>query len=176
MPGLKDLQVDWISFVDRAAVRDPINQSEPARFLLCKREGADAPSTDERTRQMTPQTDIPGRTPVGRALAAAREALEPYLSDARIAEVDRRIGALADAYADDQTAGSQSGENDISKSADRLAHSLVDVAKAQADAGVAPDDLLGRERMAKGSRAAQAEYLAQMSPAGSAAYEAARAA
>lgn len=126
---------------------------------------------------MNPQPDIPGRSPVTRALAEARQALEPYVADdARIAEVDRRLESMAEAYVDDQREGSPAGDNNVSKSTGRLADSLVDLAKAQAAVGVAPDDLLGRERMAKGSRAAQAEYLAQMSPAGAAAYEAARAA
>lgn len=38
MPDLKDLTVDWVSLVDRAAVRDPIHQSEPQRFLVWKRD------------------------------------------------------------------------------------------------------------------------------------------
>lgn len=41
---LKNLNVEWVSLVDRAAVRDPVNQSEPRRFLLYKREGT--PSSD----------------------------------------------------------------------------------------------------------------------------------
>lgn len=39
MPELTDVRVDRASFVDRAAVRDPYNKSEPRRFLLMKREG-----------------------------------------------------------------------------------------------------------------------------------------
>jgi len=39
MAQLKDLRVDFVSLVDRAAVRDPQNKSEPRRFLLYKREG-----------------------------------------------------------------------------------------------------------------------------------------
>lgn len=39
MPStLHDLQVDFVSFVDRAAVRDSVQQSEPMRFLLTKAE------------------------------------------------------------------------------------------------------------------------------------------
>lgn len=38
MPTLSDLQVDFVSLVDRAAVRDPIQQSDPMRFLLWKRD------------------------------------------------------------------------------------------------------------------------------------------
>lgn len=38
MPQLTDLDVEWVSLVDRAAVRDPVEQSEPNRFLIWKRE------------------------------------------------------------------------------------------------------------------------------------------
>lgn len=45
MPNrLVNPQINWVSFVDRAAVRDPQNKSEPRRFLLTKREGAEAPA------------------------------------------------------------------------------------------------------------------------------------
>ena len=44
MPSqLQDLKVDWVSLVDRAAVRNPQNKSEPRRFLLYKREGVTTP-------------------------------------------------------------------------------------------------------------------------------------
>lgn len=35
---LTDLKVDWVSLVDRAAVRDPVNRSDPMRFLVWKRD------------------------------------------------------------------------------------------------------------------------------------------
>jgi|GEM_PF-2976992 len=38
MPQLTNLDVEWVSLVDRAAVRDPIEQSEPNRFLIWKRD------------------------------------------------------------------------------------------------------------------------------------------
>lgn len=62
MPVLKELAVDWVSFVDRAAVRDPINNSEPARFLLCKREGADAPETTPKGDSMPTETVLDDAT------------------------------------------------------------------------------------------------------------------
>jgi hypothetical protein len=40
MAQLQDLQVDWVSLVDRASVRDPQAKSEPRRFLLYKRDGS----------------------------------------------------------------------------------------------------------------------------------------
>lgn len=41
MPDLKNLDVEWVSLVDRAAVRDPVEQSEPMRFLIWKRDDTD---------------------------------------------------------------------------------------------------------------------------------------
>lgn len=47
MNQLQDVKVDVVSLVDRAAVRDPQNKSEPRRFLLYKREGAASTPTDQ---------------------------------------------------------------------------------------------------------------------------------
>ncbi len=38
MPELRDLEVEEVAFVDRAAVRDPANPDRPARFVLYKAE------------------------------------------------------------------------------------------------------------------------------------------
>lgn len=38
MPQLADVDVEFVSLVDRAAVRDPVNRKEPNRFLLWKRD------------------------------------------------------------------------------------------------------------------------------------------
>lgn len=38
MPRLQNLAVEYVSLVDRAAVRDPMNPSEPQKFLLWKAE------------------------------------------------------------------------------------------------------------------------------------------
>jgi hypothetical protein len=47
VPQLVDIDVDFVSLVDRAAVRDPQRKSEPRRFLLMKREGANTPEHQE---------------------------------------------------------------------------------------------------------------------------------
>jgi len=44
MPQLTNLDVEFVSLVDRAAVRDPVEQSEPMRFLVWKREAHTDPS------------------------------------------------------------------------------------------------------------------------------------
>lgn len=49
MPSLTDLDVEWVSLVDRAAVRDPVNQADPMRFLVWKRE------TPDQGAHMTPE-------------------------------------------------------------------------------------------------------------------------
>ena len=46
MPLLQNLDVEYVSLVDRAAVRNPTNQSEPQKFLLWKRESG-APNDPE---------------------------------------------------------------------------------------------------------------------------------
>lgn len=51
MPTLTDLKVDYVSLVDRAASRDPVNQSEAQRFLVWKR---DNPTPEEGV-SMTPE-------------------------------------------------------------------------------------------------------------------------
>jgi hypothetical protein len=38
MPALQNLDVEWVSLVDRAAVRDPEDPTQPERFLVWKRE------------------------------------------------------------------------------------------------------------------------------------------
>lgn len=47
MPRLQNLAVEWVSLVDRAAVRDPSNPTEPQRLLLWKSESG-APNTPDR--------------------------------------------------------------------------------------------------------------------------------
>lgn len=44
MPHLQDLDVQYVSLVDRAAVRDPSNPTEPQRFLLWKSESGATPT------------------------------------------------------------------------------------------------------------------------------------
>ena len=43
MPQLEELAVNFVSFVPRAAVRDPQQPSEPRRFLVWKGEGVSVP-------------------------------------------------------------------------------------------------------------------------------------
>jgi hypothetical protein len=49
---LRKLEVEMVSLVDRAAVRDPSNPSEPQRFVLFKREGG-GPTKIHKEDQMT---------------------------------------------------------------------------------------------------------------------------
>jgi hypothetical protein len=58
MPQLTNLDVEWVSLVNRAAVRDPVKQTEPMRFLVWKRdtstpsEGDEMKITDELLKQL----------------------------------------------------------------------------------------------------------------------------
>lgn len=82
MPELKNLDVQWVSLVDRAAVRDPDDPTAPMRFLLAKGEQPDPrlmiwkrqqPDEAERVEQVKADT------------AALRE---------RFAQVERRGAAM----------------------------------------------------------------------------------
>jgi flagellar biosynthesis GTPase FlhF len=77
MSHLQDLTVDWVSLVDRAAVRDPQNKSEPRRFLLWKREGTTTPTAREGGDHMQKTED---------ELRAAVEKAEKDAQDARTAQ------------------------------------------------------------------------------------------
>jgi|SRR6185437_15983612 len=77
MSHLQDLTVDWVSLVDRAAVRDPQNKSEPRRFLLWKREGTTPPTAREGGDHMQKTED---------ELRAAVEKAEKDAQEARIAQ------------------------------------------------------------------------------------------
>jgi hypothetical protein len=71
MPQLIDLDVDYVSLVDVAAVRDPQRKSEPRRFLLRKREGADTPIPQDNTEENT-MAAATATNPVGDALRILR--------------------------------------------------------------------------------------------------------
>lgn len=92
-------------------------------------------------------------------IARAVEELRPFSGEPRVAALQNKLEQIA---------------RPVSK-ADRLADTLtkVDVAKmeVQAAGGLGPDDLVGREKMAKATRDAQAAYLREMSPGAAAALD-----
>lgn len=84
MPAqLRDIKVDFVSLVDRAAVRDPQNKSEPRRFLLFKREGATDPTTSEGGDHMSGTT-----AEVDAALEKAQDGIAEIIKQAQEEGVD----------------------------------------------------------------------------------------
>ena len=53
MQHLKDVRVDIVSLVDRAAVRDPQRKSEPRRFVLTKRDAGDDAAINKKGADMS---------------------------------------------------------------------------------------------------------------------------
>jgi hypothetical protein len=175
MPKLKDINVEFVSFVDRAAVRDPQRKSEPRRLLLWKAEDAQVP---EERKDVA--ADISPKDPaVPDALQQLRDLLAPHFSEEALADLDRRLADLSDASTDDgidqdRRPGVDESETQKSEAGSRaLADALVRADVAKAALAVEPDDLIGRRRAGDLTRDAQAEYLAQASPAGYAAWRAA---
>lgn len=101
MPTLTDLDVEFVSLVDRAAVRDPVQQSEPMRFLVWKRDERDPNNPQEES--MTPeekaaldkaQADLTAATEAitakTEALTASQQTIETL--KAEIAELKKAAG------------------------------------------------------------------------------------
>jgi hypothetical protein len=88
MPQLQDIDVQWVSIVDRAAVRDPQNKSEPRRFLLWKGEGVTPPEDTTTGKEGGP---VPQQTPeeLQAALTKAEEA-RAAAETAHKAELEKR--------------------------------------------------------------------------------------
>jgi small-conductance mechanosensitive channel len=80
MPRLQNLDVHFVSLVDRAAVRDPSNPTEPQRFLVWKAEGGAT-------------TDPEGGTMTEAELSAALEKAETERDDAQ-AERDETVSKM----------------------------------------------------------------------------------
>lgn len=107
MPNrVTELDVHTVSLVNRAAVRDPQNKSEPRRLLLWKREGVTPPTGGD---HMTP------------TLEELQEQLAKAQSD--LAERDKTIEKLqakpprkADGDSDDETEGDETTKSEIDKS------------------------------------------------------------
>lgn len=88
MPSLQNLDVEWVSLVDRAAVRDSENPTEPMRLLLWKREHPNPPQEGRMTAEETTA-----------ALAKAQEDLKKAedradAAEAKATKADEQIEAL----------------------------------------------------------------------------------
>ena len=120
MPQLKDLDVQFVSLVDRAAVRDPQRKSEPRRFILMKREGA-APTPTEQENHMATATTT---DPVGEALKILRPLAEEDDDAAAIVVALEALSTGGDDEAGEAAiekamSGMRSARAKLAKSADR---------------------------------------------------------
>jgi hypothetical protein len=95
---LTDIVVDYVSFVDRAAVRDPHNKSEPQRFLIYKR---DNPSQED---SMTPEEKAALEKAQADAQAAeqklAKTEADLTAANDKLAKQDEQIEALTKSVED----------------------------------------------------------------------------
>lgn len=76
MPTLTGLEVEWVSLVDRAAARDAVQQSEPLRLLLWKRETPahqEASMTPEETARLA-KAEADATAATARAVTAEKAA------------------------------------------------------------------------------------------------------
>jgi hypothetical protein len=85
MARLHDVRVDFNSYVDRAAVRDPSNPTEPRRHILWKREGTSSTPEGEH------MTDVATPTPeeLQASLAKAEQERDEALAKADTAEKEK---------------------------------------------------------------------------------------
>src|SRR5215467_15684663 len=155
---LRDLIVDRVSFVDRAAVRDPENPTEPQRYLFWKSEaGRSVPA---------PPKENPPMTAIAEAEARAAEIRksEKYLTieqaRARVYEEEPelfdRVMIEVDPFARPQKAeaappAEDSGRDELvrvlkSANADDVAAFLTNFVKGQTTNGEPNRELLGYTR------------------------------
>lgn len=121
MPQLIDLDVQFVSLVDRAAVRDPQRKSEPRRFLLSKRAGG-APTPTEQ------EPDMAATATANDPIAASLRLLRPLAEeDDDAAAICAALEALApggddeagEAAIEKAMAGMRTARAKLAKSADR---------------------------------------------------------
>jgi hypothetical protein len=172
--ALKNLTVETVSFVDRAAVRDPRNKSEPRRLLLWKAENSS--EGDDAMSGLTQPADNEIPAPARRAVDEAIKILEPHVADdPRVQALADKLQAISDSHetpppapADNTPKPGASSDEDVSEArkaesgTDRLADALVKADLAKAAVGAAPENLILRKQLADSTRFAQAEYLTKV--------------
>jgi colicin import membrane protein len=149
VPTLSDLQVDFVSLVDRAAVRDPVKQSEPARFLLWKRQ-----TTPTEGDSMTPEQEAALKKAQDDAKAAtdalAKAEADKATQAARIAELEKtaepvdkgdekvdlsKADPATRAYIEKMEAD-RAADRERAEKAERTANEATEIAKAERDARI----------------------------------------
>jgi hypothetical protein len=189
---LKDLTVEFVSLVDRAAVRNAENPDEPQRFLLAKSDvpvwGREAvkkeetPSWDDlRQRISALEKRTTKRNGDGMSVtkedsrervtvAAVNAALRAPDGDPRVADLVKLLDELAtpvESMEGQERAplAPRVGPADEGND-DPIAKSMADLRELAKSA-----DARGRQQIRKASEALQLEYLHRVSPAGAAAWE-----
>jgi uncharacterized coiled-coil protein SlyX len=136
VPTLTDLDVGWVSLVDRAAVRDPVQQSEPARFLIWKRQTSDEGDS------MTPEE---------------KAALEKAQADVaalteKLTKADETNAALAAKVTELEKAAEPAKKEEPIDKADLPPAVRAALEKAEADAAALAERLEKSENEAKAER------------------------
>ncbi|HET6999344.1 MAG TPA: hypothetical protein VFI03_12235 [Solirubrobacterales bacterium] len=147
MPNLSNLTVDFVSLVDRPAVRDPEDPTDPMRFLLQKRDRKDQTMAEPTTTQ--------------EAAEQALELLKPHAKDIPqplLAQISSLAGNGDPADEDD------TGEDSLVKAMLELREAEEGIAKADGN------DRL-RQALRKAQREVQLEYLHRVSPGAARCYE-----
>ena len=147
---LQDLKVDFVSLVDRAAVRDPQNKSEPRRFLLWKREGAELPT--EKGDSMPEDQDLQAR--LEKAEQDAKEAIEKAEQEREArekaeAEAKEKADELAKLEAAKPKDGDKGNDEDETEASKAMKAQLE---KAEADRVALEKRVSDAEEIAKAER------------------------
>jgi hypothetical protein len=149
MPNrLTDLKVPRVSFVSRAAVRDPANPTEPRRFVFTK-----ADDTDRKDPPMAAAT-----TNLSDAL---RRAMSDHADELKDGDISPRIAQIADLADSRRGKPVDAANEDVADPERALAKQLTALAKA---ASSVPLSRQGQLEVAKASSASQLAYLRQRSP------------
>lgn len=161
MPKLTDLTVEYVSLVDRAAVRDPSNPTEPQKFLLWKRDGG---LPDPIGGSMT---DDEMKAAVAKAEQERDEAIAKATKAAADLEAAQKAAKKPPAPDGEDTNPEDGDMDDLNKAdlppavraalekAEKVAEARI--AKAEADAAAATAEAAESNKLAKAERDARLE-------------------
>ncbi len=145
MPELRNLDVQWLSLVDRAAVRDPSDPDQPQRFLLWKRESGE------------PEPE-PNLADLQALVAKTTKAIKKMSK--RIDDLATSEGEPLPPDAGGPTAEEAEMTKNETKTAEELSQQLSDLSKSEAGLSAAQETY----------KKIGAAYLEQLSPAAYAAW------
>jgi hypothetical protein len=160
MSELQGLGVHTVSFVDRAAVRDPQETSEPQQFLLWKREGAHQQKGDDH---------MPPVTKSAEELAAELQQAEDNLAkkgeeaESLKAELEQARKAAAAGEGSEGGQGEEDDDGDDMKKGELPEAVQAALAKADERASAAEERASKAEELAKGEqrKRVEGEYVAK---------------